>query len=217
MATKEYISFNNLSSFLDNIKNMFATKEEINTKSDKNHTHSISNVSGLQSQLDNKAASSHGTHVTYSATAPLMDGTASVGSASTVARSDHRHPIDTSRASKTEFDSLVEVVNEKANVSHTHSDASASASGFMTPAMVAKLNGIATGANKTTIDASLSTSSTNPVQNKVVATALNTATSTIATNTSSITANSNAIGNLQTAIAEIQEITSSEIQTLFQK
>lgn len=51
------------------------------------------------------AASSHGTHVSYSSTAPVMDGTASVGTASTVARSDHKHPTDTSRASKTEFDS----------------------------------------------------------------------------------------------------------------
>ena len=45
------------------------------------------------------AAASHGTHVTYSTTNPLMDGTASVGSASTVARSDHRHPTDTTRTS----------------------------------------------------------------------------------------------------------------------
>lgn len=44
------------------------------------------------------ASSSHGTHVSYNTTAPLMDGTASVGTASTVARSDHRHPTDTSRA-----------------------------------------------------------------------------------------------------------------------
>lgn len=50
------------------------------------------------------AASSHGTHVSYSSTSPVMDGTASAGSASTVARSDHKHPTDTSRASKTEFD-----------------------------------------------------------------------------------------------------------------
>lgn len=69
------------------------------------HTHAISDVTGLQSALDGKANSSHGTHVSYSTTAPVMDGTASVGSASTVARSDHKHPTDTSRASKTEFDS----------------------------------------------------------------------------------------------------------------
>lgn len=44
------------------------------------------------------APSSHGTHVSYSTTAPVMDGTASAGSAATVARSDHKHPTDTSRA-----------------------------------------------------------------------------------------------------------------------
>ena len=41
------------------------------------------------------AAASHGTHVSYSTTAPLAAGTASAGSASTVARSDHRHPLQT--------------------------------------------------------------------------------------------------------------------------
>lgn len=55
-------------------------------------------TSNIQDQLNGKAANSHGTHVSYSTTAPVMDGTASVGSASTVARSDHRHPVDTSRA-----------------------------------------------------------------------------------------------------------------------
>lgn len=69
------------------------------------HSHAISDVSGLQSALDGKADSSHGTHVSYSTTAPVMDGTASVGSASTVARSDHKHPTDTSRAAKTDLDS----------------------------------------------------------------------------------------------------------------
>ena len=41
------------------------------------------------------AASSHGTHVTYSSTAPLANGTASAGNASTVARTDHVHPLQT--------------------------------------------------------------------------------------------------------------------------
>lgn len=66
------------------------------------------------------AASSHGTHVSYSSTAPVMDGTASVGSASTVARSDHKHPTDTSRASQTDLDALETVVAGKADKSHTH-------------------------------------------------------------------------------------------------
>ena len=45
------------------------------------------------------AAASHGTHVTFdTANNPAMDGTAAKGSATTVARSDHVHPTDTSRA-----------------------------------------------------------------------------------------------------------------------
>lgn len=59
------------------------------------HSHSIANVSGLQSALDGKAASSHGTHVSFTTTAPKVAGTASVGSASTVSRSDHVHPAQT--------------------------------------------------------------------------------------------------------------------------
>lgn len=66
------------------------------TVNDNSHSHTIANVTGLQSALDSKAAASHGTHVTYSTTAPLANGTASAGSASTVARSDHRHPLQTS-------------------------------------------------------------------------------------------------------------------------
>lgn len=42
------------------------------------------------------AAASHGTHVSYSTSAPLANGTASAGSASTVARTDHVHPLQTS-------------------------------------------------------------------------------------------------------------------------
>ena len=50
----------------------------------------------------------------------------------------------------------------------TYNDATTSAHGLMTPAMVSKLNGIAEGANRTTVDASMTDTSTNPVQNKVV-------------------------------------------------
>ena len=52
-------------------------------------------TSSIQTQLDGKAATSHGTHVTYSTTPPKTAGTASAGSASTVARSDHVHPAQT--------------------------------------------------------------------------------------------------------------------------
>ena len=41
------------------------------------------------------AAETHGTHVTFGTTAPKVAGTASVGTASTVSRSDHVHPAQT--------------------------------------------------------------------------------------------------------------------------
>lgn len=50
----------------------------------------------------------------------------------------------------------------------TYSAATSSAAGLMSAADKAKLDGIATGANKTTVDSSMSSSSTNPVQNKVI-------------------------------------------------
>ena len=50
----------------------------------------------------------------------------------------------------------------------TYGDATTSAHGLMTPAMVSKLNSIADGANKTTVDTGMSDTSTNPVQNKAV-------------------------------------------------
>ena len=51
-------------------------------------------------------------------------------------------------------------------------NATTDTAGLMSAADKTKLNGIATGANKTTVDAALSSSSTNPVQNKVINTAL---------------------------------------------
>lgn len=50
--------------------------------------------------------------------------------------------------------------------------ASTSTAGLMSASDKTKLNGIATGANKTTVDSTMSTSSTNPVQNKVINTEL---------------------------------------------
>lgn len=54
----------------------------------------------------------------------------------------------------------------------TYSVATTSASGLMSSADKAKLNGIEAGANNTTVDSALSSSSANPVQNKVINAAL---------------------------------------------
>lgn len=55
-----------------------------------------------------------------------------------------------------------------AESSHVHGAASTTNNGFMSKEDKAKLNGIAEGANKITVDSQMSTTSTNPVQNKIV-------------------------------------------------
>lgn len=59
--------------------------------------------------------------------------------------------------------------------SHTHSNKSVldATTASFTTALLTKLNGIAEGANKTIVDSALSSTSTNPVQNKVIDSALN--------------------------------------------
>lgn len=68
-----------------------------------------------------------------------------------------------------------DATNDKITVSATdttYNEATQSANGLMSASDKTKLDGITTGANKTTVDSALSSSSTNPVQNKVVNTAL---------------------------------------------
>lgn len=76
----------------DNVDAIEALEAVAANKSDKGHIHSFSEVSGLQSALDGKAATSHGTHVSYGTSASAL-GTSSAGSASTVSRSDHVHAL----------------------------------------------------------------------------------------------------------------------------
>lgn len=140
-----------------------------------------------------------------------MNGTQSAGSSDYIARADHVHPTDTSRAasnhshgslvndgalnsditsvnkvavtdatnklktiSKLPLDKVThQDISGKANVNHSHDSASSSANGFLSKEDKSKLDGIATEANKTVVDSSLSSSSNNPVQNKVVNSALN--------------------------------------------
>lgn len=59
-----------------------------------------------------------------------------------------------------------------ASESVTIPEATETTAGLMPPSAVTKLKGIESGANKTTVDATLSSSSVNPVQNKIVYAAL---------------------------------------------
>lgn len=298
-----YDTLKELGELIDDNKDAIDALEEVASgKANATHAHAIADVTGLQSALDGKADTNHGTHVTYGTTAPVMDGTASVGTATTVARSDHKHPTDTSRASKTEFDNhtsnttvhITATERTNWNAAKTHADSAHAPSnaeknqnafsnvkvGSTTVAadtatdtleiaagtgisvagdatndkvtitnsgVIAVSTGTANGTisvntNGTsanvavkglgsaaytdssayaiaghthTVDSALSATSTNPVQNKAVNSAISTLTSTVTTNTNSISSHTTAINNLQTAVDAIQEITSAEITALF--
>ena len=86
------------------------------------------------------ATSSHGTHVTYSTTAPKVASTAAVGSESTVARGDHVHAAQTSvsgnagTATKLQTARTIQIGNKSnsfdgsANITYTLADIGAAAS-----------------------------------------------------------------------------------------
>ncbi len=63
-------------------------------------------------------------------------------------------------------------LNSKADASHNHNTSSQTTSGFMSAEDKEKLDNIEEGANKIIVDSSLSSTSVNPVQNKVVYSAL---------------------------------------------
>ena len=261
----------------DNTDAIDALETIASGKADAEHAHVISDVTGLQTALDGKADASHGTHVTWSTTTPKMDGTAAVGTETKVARGDHVHPTDTSRAAKTDLDShvssttvhITSTERTNWNAAKTHADSTHAPSNAQANVIESiKVNGtaqtitsksvnitiptdnasltngagylvasdIANKANKSTtlsgygitdaytktqvdaktiVDSSLSSTSTNAIQNKVVNSAISTLTSAVSANTSSISTHSDAISSLQTAVGEIQEITSAEIRALF--
>lgn len=164
-------------------------------KADAEHTHEIADVTGLQGALDGKAASSH-EHVV----AHITDLTATATELNYV---------------KGVTSGVQAQLDGKAAVGHGHDAATTSADGFMTAAMVTKLEGIAEGATNVVVDSALSASSTNPVQNKIVNGAISDLTSAISSNTGAISDNTTAIGSLRAEVESWVEVTSQEIQALF--
>ena len=77
---------------------------------------------------------------------------------------------------KTQYDFNTDISNQiktKANATHTHDVATQNINGFLSKEDKVKLDGIAEGANKTIVDSSLSSTSVNPVQSKIINSALN--------------------------------------------
>ncbi len=83
----------------------------------------------------------------------------------------------------------------------TYSAATTSENGLMSSTDKKKLDGIATGANKTIVDSALSSTSTNPVQNKVVNTAIG--------NLTSLVGNTAVATQISTAIASKADLDTS--------
>ena len=119
--THEISEVDGLQDELDSVnKELTNIKTTLNGKAEEEHTHEIEEVTGLkttletiQTTLNGKAETEHGLHVEFSDVAPTMAGEAFAGVALTVARSDHRHATDTTRAS---HDDLQSAVNRLQNV-----------------------------------------------------------------------------------------------------
>lgn len=196
------------------ISDLTATAAEINkldgltaTTTELNYVDGV--TSNIQTQLDGKAASSHSHTITATATDDdviVLTGT----NGSNKVTFDAKHA--TSGVTAGTYKSVT--VNAYGHVTGGSNPTTISGYGITDAYTKAQVDS-AISAAKTTVDSSLSSSSTNPVQNKVVNSAISTLTSTVSTNTSSISAHSTAISNLQTAIDSIQEITSEEISALF--
>ena len=116
------------------------------------------------------AAASHGIHVSYGTAAPKANGTASAGSASTVSRSDHRHPLQTTvtgnagSATKLATARTIDGVsfNGSANITHYGTCSTAAA----TAAKVVSLTGftLATGA-KVSVKFTVANTASSPTLN----------------------------------------------------
>lgn len=125
------------------------------------HTHSQADITGLAASLAGKSDTGHTHDDRYYTEAEVNSKLAT--------KSDTTHTHDDRYFTEAEVTSKLA---GKSDTSHTHAAATTSTNGFMSAADKTKLDGIATGANKITVDASLSSTSTNPVQNKAVNAAL---------------------------------------------
>ena len=116
------------------------------------------------------AAASHGTHVTYSTSAPKANGTASAGSAASVSRSDHVHPLQTTvsgnagSATKLATARTIDGVSFNGTANITHFGTCSTAAG--TAAKVVSCTGftLASGA-KITVKFTITNTAANPTLN----------------------------------------------------
>lgn len=151
-------------------------------KAASSHTHSVATTSaaGFMSKDDKTKLNGIATganNYTHPSThaASMITGLAEVATSGSYTDLTDKPTSMTPTAhshAQSDITGLATALSGKSDTTHTHSAASTTANGFMSKEDKTKLNGIATGANKTTVDSALSSTSTNPVQNKVINTAL---------------------------------------------
>lgn len=122
-------------------------------------------------------------NVTYDGTSNVSANTATQSTSGLMSAADKKKldgiatgatkiTVDTALSSTSTNPVQNKVINSALSGKAGTSVATTNTNGLMSAADKTKLNGIATGANKTIVDTTLSDSSTNPVQNKVVKAAL---------------------------------------------
>ncbi len=145
----------------------YVLKGMIDGKANSSHSHSISNVSGLQSALDGKASSSHlHAHATSashgfmsSSDKTKLDGISNNATETHV--TDGLTSTSPTRALSANQGRLLKgMIDDKAPSIHAHTNATTSSAGFMSTDDKSKLDGIAANANRTLVTNSLTSTST---------------------------------------------------------
>lgn len=140
----------------------YYTKTEVDTK-----------VTSLETSIAGKAKSSHTHDDRYYTEAEVDTKLSSLENAINSGEVDLSgyatiNFVNSTLANYVTDSELTTALNSKANSNHSHSVVTTSANGFMSSNDKSKLDGIATGANKITVDSAMSSTSTNPVQNKII-------------------------------------------------
>ena len=168
--THDIASLPDETDMLGHMENDFYTA--LDTKADK--TTATTSANGLMSKEDKSKLNGIATE----ANKTVIDSSLSTSSTNPVqnkivkdaldgkANVQHNHTFDT-------VVNLQSALNGKADTSHTHDVATQNTNGFLSKEDKVKLDGIAEGANKTIVDSSLSSTSVNPVQSKIINSALN--------------------------------------------
>lgn len=210
-------------------------KSAVDGKAAEGHKHEISDVNELQTKLDEKAAQSSldahtgNTTAHITATERTNWGTAYTHSQAAHAPSNAQEnvieSIKVNGTAQTITSKSVDITVPTKTSELTHD------SGFLVASDIAnKADKATTLAGygitdaytksevdaKTEVDSALSSTSTKPVQNKVVNSAIVTATNAISANTNSINLHTDRIGALEEKVGEgFEPISSEEIQNLF--